>query len=124
MGRYCSEGQKHNDFSVFLCAGLGYDNNLYIIDVKRGKWEAPELLKEAKAFINKHKDSNTKIGKLRYMAVEDKASGTGLIQSISRKLPYLLGQFSGMRTNCHGQWTSFFMLKISAFGYQLMHRGY
>ncbi|POV76626.1 helicase [Acinetobacter sp. ABNIH27] len=77
--------KEHNDFSVFLCAGLGYDNNLYIIDVKRGKWEAPELLKEAKAFINKHKDSNTKIGKLRYMAVEDKASGTGLIQSISRE---------------------------------------
>ncbi|MDC5551463.1 phage terminase large subunit, partial [Acinetobacter baumannii] len=77
--------KEHNDFSVFLCAGLGYDNNLYIIDVKRGKWEAPELLKEAKAFINKHKDSNTKIGKLRYMAVEDKASGTGLIQSISKQ---------------------------------------
>ncbi|ENN2127884.1 phage terminase large subunit [Acinetobacter baumannii] len=77
--------KEHNDFSVFLCAGLGYDNNLYIIDVKRGKWEAPELLKEAKAFINKHKDSNTKIGKLRYMAVEDKSSGTGLIQSISRQ---------------------------------------
>ncbi|HFF9867535.1 TPA: phage terminase large subunit, partial [Acinetobacter baumannii] len=77
--------KEHNDFSVFLCAGLGYDNNLYIIDVKRGKWEAPELLKEAKSFINKHKDSNTKIGKLRYMAVEDKASGTGLIQSISKQ---------------------------------------
>lgn len=40
--------KEHNDFSVFLCAGLGYDNNLYIIDVKRGKWEAPELLKELK----------------------------------------------------------------------------
>ncbi|MDC4628762.1 phage terminase large subunit [Acinetobacter baumannii] len=77
--------KEHNDFSVFLCAGLGYDNNLYIIDVKRGKWEAPELLKKAKAFINKHKDGNTKIGKLRYMAVEDKSSGTGLIQSISRQ---------------------------------------
>lgn len=77
--------KKHNDFSVFLCAGLGYDNNLYIIDVKRGKWEAPELLKEAKAFINRHKESNTKIGKLRYMAVEDKASGTGLIQTIVKE---------------------------------------
>lgn len=77
--------KKHNDFSVFLCAGLGYDNNLYIIDVKRGKWEAPQLLKEAKSFINKHKESNTKIGKLRYMAVEDKASGTGLIQTIVKE---------------------------------------
>jgi hypothetical protein len=45
---------------VFLCAGLGHDNRLYIIDVRRGKWEAPELIKEAKAFINKHKESNTK----------------------------------------------------------------
>ena len=77
--------KEHNDYSVFLCAGLGYDNNLYIIDVKRGKWEAPELLRQAKQFINKHKDSNTKIGKLRYMAVEDKSSGTGLIQSVSKE---------------------------------------
>ncbi|KYQ82971.1 helicase [Acinetobacter sp. NRRL B-65365] len=77
--------KKHNDFSVFLCAGLGYDNNLYVLDVKRGKWEAPQLLKEAKSFINKHKESNTKIGKLRYMAVEDKASGTGLIQTIVKE---------------------------------------
>lgn len=77
--------KKHNDFSVFLCAGLGYDNNLYIIDVKRGRWEAPQLLKEAKSFINKHKESNTKIGKLRYMAVEDKSSGTGLIQTIVKE---------------------------------------
>ncbi|EXA67153.1 terminase-like family protein [Acinetobacter baumannii 348935] len=69
---------------MFLCAGLGHDNRLYIIDVRRGKWEAPELIKEAKAFINKHKESNTKIGKLRYMAIEDKASGTMLIQNISR----------------------------------------
>lgn len=77
--------KKHNDFSVFLCAGLGYDNNLYIIDVKRGKWEAPALLKVAKDFIKKHKDGNTQIGKLRYMAVEDKASGTGLIQTIAKE---------------------------------------
>ena len=76
--------KEHNDYSVFLCAGLGHDNRLYIIDVRRGKWEAPELIKEAKVFINKHKESNTKIGKLRYMAIEDKASGTMLIQNISR----------------------------------------
>ncbi|WP_312057662.1 phage terminase large subunit [Acinetobacter courvalinii] len=77
--------KEHNDYSVFLCAGLGYDNRLYIIDVHRGKWEAPELIKEAKKFITKHKPSNTKIGNLRYMAVEDKSSGTTLIQTISRE---------------------------------------
>ena len=77
--------KEHNDYSVFLCGGLGHDNRLYILDVRRGKWESPELIKEAKAFINKHKDSNTKIGKLRYMAIEDKASGTTLIQTVSRQ---------------------------------------
>lgn len=77
--------KEHNDFSVFLCAGLGYDNKLYIVDVHRGKWEAPELIKEGKKFINKHKVGDTKIGNLRYMAVEDKASGTTLIQTISRE---------------------------------------
>lgn len=77
--------KEHNDYSVFLCGGLGYDGKLYIIDVKRGKWEAPELIKEAKLFINKHKESNTELGKLRYMAIEDKASGTTLIQTISRQ---------------------------------------
>ncbi|OUY07016.1 phage terminase large subunit [Acinetobacter populi] len=76
--------KEHNDYSVFLCGGLGHDNKLYIIDVKRGKWEAPELIKEAKSFITKHRHSNTKIGKLRHMAVEDKSSGTMLIQTISR----------------------------------------
>lgn len=77
--------KEHNDFSVFLCGGLGYDNKLYIIDVQRGKWESPELIKEAKLFIAKHKASDTKIGKLRYMAVEDKSSGTTLIQTVSRE---------------------------------------
>ncbi|WP_266126061.1 phage terminase large subunit [Acinetobacter bereziniae] len=77
--------KEHNDYSVFLCGGLGHDSKLYIIDVKRGKWEAPELIKEAKLFINKHKESNAEIGKLRYMAIEDKASGTTLIQTISRQ---------------------------------------
>lgn len=77
--------KEHNDFSVFLCGGLGYDGKLYIIEVKRGKWEAPELIKQAKLFINRHKESNTEIGKLRYMAIEDKSSGTTLIQTISRQ---------------------------------------
>lgn len=77
--------KEHNDYSVFLCGGLGYDGKLYIIDVKRGKWEAPELIKQAKLFINRHKESNTEIGKLRYMAIEDKSSGTTLIQTISRQ---------------------------------------
>jgi hypothetical protein len=56
------------------------------------------LLKEAKKFINKHKESNTKIGNLRYMAVEDKASGTTLIQTF-QKQHYRLERSSEIQTS-------------------------
>ncbi|MCY1548497.1 hypothetical protein D9M68_846130 [compost metagenome] len=49
----------------------------------RGKWEAPELKRRAVEFWNKHLAFDThQYGSLRAMAVEDKASGTGLIQDI------------------------------------------
>ncbi|TCB67403.1 helicase [Acinetobacter sp. ANC 4216] len=76
--------KEHNDYSVFLCGGLGYDDKFYIIDVRRGKWLAPELIQEAELFIKKHHVDTPALGALRYMAIEDKASGTTLIQTISR----------------------------------------
>lgn len=78
--------KEHNDYSVFQCWGKGIDNRLYLIDMIRGKYEAPELERMAIAFWEKHnsKDSS-QYGQLRYLNVEDKASGTGLIQSIKRK---------------------------------------
>lgn len=78
--------KQHNDWSVFLCGGLGVDDNLYLIDLTRGKWEAPELIEQAKLFMAKHKPNTPQLGRLRYMAVEDKVSGTGLIQTV-RRLP-------------------------------------
>ncbi len=71
-----------NDFSVFEHWGLGDDGYLYLIDMIRGKWEADELKKRAIAFWNKSKSLGN--GRLRYMGIEDKASGTGLIQSIRK----------------------------------------
>lgn len=78
--------KQHNDYTVFLCGGLGLDGNLYLIDLKRGKWEAPDLVKEAPVFMAKHKPQTHELGALRYMAVEDAAAGTGLIQTV-RRLP-------------------------------------
>lgn len=74
--------REHNDWSVFLVAGLGVDNNVYILDVVRGKWEAPELIQKAQEVLSKHNTYTEMLGKLRSMAVEDKASGTMLIQTI------------------------------------------
>lgn len=75
--------KERNDFSVFECWGLGVDNRIYLLDLIRGKWEAPELQKRAEAFWSKHKalDGDT-LGSLRKMIVEDKSSGTGLIQTL------------------------------------------
>lgn len=84
---------ERNDYSVFICFGLGDDGKLYMIDMIRGKWEAPELKKRAIAFWGKHSDTGVytaeKFGQLRQLMVEDKSSGTGLIQDLklSNQIP-------------------------------------
>jgi predicted phage terminase large subunit-like protein len=76
--------KERNDFSVFECWGKVKDKrHIVLIDLIRGKWEAPELEKRAVAFWAKHNAQDVKkLGYLRKMKVEDKASGTGLIQKI------------------------------------------
>lgn len=81
---YADTAQKtaeRNDYSVFECWGHGEDNRIYLMDMIRGKWEAPELKRRAVEFWNKHAQPSQH-GALRKMVVEDKASGTGLIQDI------------------------------------------
>ena len=75
---------EQNDYSVF-CAWIIANNNLYLIDILRGKWEVPDLKKIAVNFINKYKAGlNNKLFNCMY--VEDKASGTGLIQELKRDI--------------------------------------
>lgn len=73
--------KQHNDFSVFIVAGIGIDGGLYVIDLIRGKWEAPELERKLEDIWNKYRASH----KAQSVYIEDKSSGTGLIQSIQRK---------------------------------------
>lgn len=84
---YADTAQKtaeRNDYSVFQCWGCTATGQAYLLDQVRGKWEAPELLINARAFWNKHKhDING--GRLRAFKIEDKVSGTGLIQTLSRE---------------------------------------
>jgi predicted phage terminase large subunit-like protein len=74
---------ERNDYSVFACWGLGDDGKIYLLDLLKGKWEAPELKRVARAFWEKH--NNMTAGQLREFLVENKASGTGLIQEIERE---------------------------------------
>lgn len=94
-GDTAQKTKERNDYSVFACYGLGDNGRLYLIDQIRGKWEAPELEKRALAFWAKHKEQDPHLewvkpngfdkgwmGQLRKLLIEDKASGTGLIQKI------------------------------------------
>lgn len=74
--------KEQNDYSVFQCWGVTDNGKAYLLDMIRGKWEAPELLAQARAFWNKHKAGDST---LRHIKVEDKASGTGLIQTLKRE---------------------------------------
>ncbi|HZZ81641.1 MAG TPA: phage terminase large subunit [Gemmataceae bacterium] len=83
---YADTAQKtaeRNDYTVFECWGFGDDRKIHLLDLLRGKWEAPELKRQAIDFWNKH-NALTGQGALREMVVEDKSSGTGLIQEIKR----------------------------------------
>lgn len=83
FGDTAQKTKERNDYSVFEEWGLGIDGWIYLLNLIRGRWEAPELQRRAIAFwaASKARDVDH-FGQVREMLVEDKASGTGLIQTI------------------------------------------
>lgn len=73
---------QENDYSVLELWGRSTVGEAVLIDLVRGKWEAPELLIHARSFWLKHVNGKCRP---RRMAVEDKVSGTGLIQTLRRE---------------------------------------
>lgn len=72
-----------NDYTVLECWGIGVDKRLYLIDLLRGKWTAPELKKRTILFWRKHLAvDEVDYGSLRALHIEDTSSGTGLIQEL------------------------------------------
>ncbi|SMC96977.1 phage terminase large subunit [Novosphingobium sp. B1] len=79
---YADTAQKtgeRNDFSVIQLWGRA-EHGIYLVDQVRGKWGAPELEETALTFWTKHRGKN-----VRGFNIEDKASGTGLIQALRKK---------------------------------------
>lgn len=72
---------EHNDYSVLQAWGYA-NGQIYLVDQIRGKFEAPELKRTAIAFWQKHKANHVPC---RAFYIEDKSSGTGLIQEIKRE---------------------------------------
>jgi predicted phage terminase large subunit-like protein len=73
---------EENDYSVLELWGRSVVGQAVLLDLLRGKWEAPELLVHARSFWIKHKQG---VFNPRAMKVEDKVSGTGLIQTLRRE---------------------------------------
>ena len=73
--------KETNDFTVMQCWGVCAEHgDLYLLDMFRKKMEAPELHKKAKEFYTKHKHKSVHDVRLRHMYIEDKSSGSSLIQ--------------------------------------------
>lgn len=92
-GIYVDTAQKtenRHDWTVMQCWGAGLDGRAYMIDQVREKVETPGLKPLAKAFWDKHRDVKAWpphiFGTCRGLTIEDKVSGTGLIQSLRRDL--------------------------------------
>lgn len=79
--------KQQNDYTVMQCWGVSKDSttnitSIYLLDMYRGKLEAPGLRKKAKEFYNKHKHQSIHEVRLRHMYIEDKSSGSSLIQDL------------------------------------------
>ena len=76
-----------NDYTVFTLCGMGQDGNMYVLEVRRGKWLPDELLSEAVSLWNRWKDlaPDTQRLTLRYMNIEDKQAGQGLIATLQER---------------------------------------
>ncbi len=72
------------DYTVFTLCGMGADGNLYIMDVSRGRWDPLDLLLEAERLWDHWRSviPTTQRMVIRYMKVEDKQAGQGLIQTL------------------------------------------
>lgn len=82
FGDTAQKKKEANDYQVAECWGLGDDGKLYLIDLMRDKFEAYELERRFPDFWNKHKASDS--GRLRFFGIEDKSSGTELIQKMQK----------------------------------------
>ena len=70
---------------MFILAGCD-GQNVYILDLVRERLEAPDLISAAKAFYERHRPNRiTNPVRFAGFFVEDKVSGTGLIQTLRRE---------------------------------------
>jgi predicted phage terminase large subunit-like protein len=76
-----------NDWTVFAEWGV-YRGDIYRLAYVRRKMEAKELRQTFESFVRaSHAKNGKEMGTVRYALVEDKSSGTGLIQEVKASVP-------------------------------------
>ena len=77
-----------NDWTVFAEWGV-FEERIYRLSYRRARMEAKELRRDFESFVKASHAKNNMPGQgvLRYARVEDKSSGTGLIQEVKSRLP-------------------------------------
>lgn len=76
-----------NDWTVFAEWGV-WAGKLYLLSIDRDRMDAKALRRRFETFVKAAHAKNSGImGNLRYVDVEDKSSGTGLIQEMEGRLP-------------------------------------
>ena len=76
-----------NDWTVFAEWGV-FEGRVYRLNYQRARMEAPQLRRDFETFVKASWAKNSGLaGNLRAVLVEDKVSGTGLIQEVQGKLP-------------------------------------
>ena len=83
-GDTAQKTKEHNDWSVIQLWARSRSSGIYLVDQMRGKWEAPDLESKLVEFWNKHKPTQFKPFGAQVVKIEDKSSGSSLIQSIKR----------------------------------------
>lgn len=85
---YVDSAQKtgqHNDWTVFQCWGYSPTFGIFLLGQKRGKWESPDIETQFKIFFEHHNNQRTgQCKKVQQVKIEDKSSGSGLIQSLKK----------------------------------------
>lgn len=135
---------QHNDYTVFMHMGKGSDGKVYILDVYRKKHTIPELIREGGMFYKSHVDKlHGRMSPLGMFSIEDKQSGTGLIQALQELggipvgetvredgradkvqrlngvLPYIEAGMVGIPK--HANWTQDFLAECTAFTPMMTH---
>lgn len=132
--------KSYSDFSVFQLWGVK-DRKIYLLDMVRGKYEAPELQDELLKLEERSRATSKTDGILRKIIIEKKASGIGLIQSASRimrtpiesfipdtdKVTRVLSAMPQIRAGnvcipAEAPWLTSFLSEFSAFTADMSHK--